>query len=291
LARLASVAYRRDEYRQAVSLLEESLALSKEMGYRWDYANILRLLGLIASYQGDFATARRLLEDSYTRFQEVGTPYGVALVQSVQGLAGYFQGDLAAESLILESLQVLRTQEDREGVAFNLTNLARLAHLQGQEERATDLLQESLAIYAGLGEKSGQAQAQVVLGHVQYATGENTPYGLERAEEQFRQALSLFHELGSRRGAAEALEGLAGIAARRGQPERAARLFGAAEGFRLAVDAPLPPAERTGYRLSLEAARAQLDEHVFTSSLEAGRTLADGAGEKALRYALEEVGG
>src|SRR6185369_3710178 len=43
------------------------------------------------------------------------------------------------------------------------------------------------------------------------------------------------------------LEGLAGIAADDDQAERAARLFGAAEALRAAIDTPLAPGERADY--------------------------------------------
>ena len=80
------------------------------------------------------------------------------------------------------------------------------------------------------------------------------------------------------------LEYLARVAGGLGQPERAARLFGAAEALREAIGAPLPPSGRDDHEREVAAARAHLDEHAFVQALAEGQAMSL---EQAIAYALE----
>ena len=84
---------------------------------------------------------------------------------------------------------------------------------------------------------------------------------------------------------AGSLERCAGLAARQGQPERGARLFGAAEALRTALGAPLPPAERAAYEHDVAADRTQLDAATFAAAWAEGRALPL---EQAIADALSE---
>jgi hypothetical protein len=70
-------------------------------------------------------------------------------------------------------------------------------------------------------------------------------------------------------------------------PERAARLWGAAERQRQAIGCRPAPAARATYERALATARAQLDEATFEAAWAAGRSLslaqviADALGEGA----------
>src|SRR5262249_24552660 len=120
------------------------------------------------------------------------------------------------------------------------------------------------------------------LGRVTYVQGQ---YGAARA--LFQESLAIFRELGNKHGIAASLEGLAEVVVAGGQPERAARLFGAAEGLREAIGAPLLPAERAEHDRSIAAACTALGEEAFAAAWAEGRALSL---EGAVRYALEEPG-
>lgn len=68
-------------------------------------------------------------------------------------------------------------------------------------------------------------------------------------------SLALCRTIGDRRLSVFCLEELAGIASAQGQPERAARLFGAAEAARRLLDTPLPLNKRPRYERLVAAAR------------------------------------
>src|SRR5207244_11952230 len=67
------------------------------------------------------------------------------------------------------------------------------------------------------------------------------------------------------------LSGLA-LMAVEGQPQLAARLFGAVE-VRLDVNVDMNPAERAEYRRAVEKVRPQLGAKAFVSARRAGRTM------------------
>jgi non-specific serine/threonine protein kinase len=121
------------------------------------------------------------------------------------------------------------------------------------------------------------------LGFVLLGQGE---YG--EAKALLAESLSLRRELGDQVGMVQCLAGLAGIANSVGQPERAARLFGAAEALRAASGARLSPADRVDYDHNLAAARGQLGESAFAAAWDEGRAMTlEEAIAEAERIALE----
>jgi hypothetical protein len=74
------------------------------------------------------------------------------------------------------------------------------------------------------------------------------------------ESLAINRDPGDKWGIAQNLERLAAVAVAQAQSERAARLFGAAEGLREAMGAPLPPADRAEHDRSVAAIRTALGE-------------------------------
>ena len=89
-----------------------------------------------------------------------------------------------------------------------------------------------------------------------------------------------------RRFIAGCLSGLAAVAAPR-QPERAARLFGAADALREAMGSPqLRTVEHRSYDDDMAALRAHLDEETFAAAWADGQAMAM---ERAIACALGEA--
>jgi DNA-binding CsgD family transcriptional regulator len=88
-------------------------------------------------------------------------------------------------------------------------------------------------------------------------------------------------------GISYGLLGLAGVAAFRRQPARAARLWGAAEDLREATGVSLSPFERIHYNYEGYSAnaRSRLDEVAWATAWTEGRDMTP---EEALEYALEQ---
>jgi hypothetical protein len=82
------------------------------------------------------------------------------------------------------------------------------------------------------------------------------------------------------------LAGLSEVAAMARQPERAARLSGAAENLLNMLGGHLEPPDLAEYERCLTLARTELGEGGFTSEQAAGRAMTL---EQAIEYALQEV--
>jgi hypothetical protein len=152
-------------------------------------------------------------------------------------------------------------------LAFASSILAEVVCVQGDDKRATMLLEESMVLFQEIGDKWGIAFGLSLLGTVVYAQGDH-----RRATALYEESLVLRRELGDKYGIAECLEGLAGVAVAQRQLERAARLFGAAEALREAIGAPLSPRERARYDHNLSATRVELGEAGFAAAWTAGKT-------------------
>jgi non-specific serine/threonine protein kinase len=87
------------------------------------------------------------------------------------------------------------------------------------------------------------------------------------------EALALRWEVGDRRGIAEGLEGVARLAATRGDAQRAARLLGAAEALRAAIAAPLPERERAGHDRLVSTVRTTLGREAYDTAMTTGHRM------------------
>jgi hypothetical protein len=109
-----------------------------------------------------------------------------------------------------------------------------------------------------------RAHALVALGGLAHFEGD-----LTAAQRHYIESLALFREVQGNRGVATWLGGIAGVWNAQGQPERAARLFGAAE----AHHALLTDAFRAKHKRDVRATRAALGEEAFAAAWAPGRQM------------------
>jgi predicted ATPase/DNA-binding SARP family transcriptional activator len=261
------------DYAPARSLLEESLAIYRELGDAEGIAFSVNNLGRVACCQGDMASARSLFEESLAIYRELGDQGSVAHVLSYLGHVDTCQGDYAlARSLLEESLTIGRKLGNKGSIAFSLSYLGIVAHEQRDYALAHILLEESLTIYRELGDKGGIARVLSNLGRAAYFEGD-----YDSARSLTEEILLLQRELGDRRGIANYLEMLALLACKQNRSQRSARLWGAVAVMYEALGLPLSEGE--------EQVRESLGEAAFSAAFEEGRAMTL---EQALDYALGE---
>jgi len=303
------LAQRQGDHSQARILLEESLALYREVGDTGGIADALYELGTLAWHQDDYGRARALHEESLALYREVGDNVGIARVLGQLGSLAQVQGDYSqARTLFEEGLALYRELGHKMNITWVLTALGLLARLQGDYSRARTLFEESIALQRELGAKDFLSWALAELGtltrlqedYSQARTLFEESLSLSRevgtkggsaralgelgslarlqgddgqARALLKESLSLFGELGDKAGIADSLEGLAEVARVQGLPGPAAQLFGAAEAVREAIGAPLPPLERTPYAQAVASVRAHVGEDAFAAAWQEGRTM------------------
>jgi hypothetical protein len=276
---LARLVHWQGDLPAARRLLEESHALFQQLAQPWGVAVTLGGLGTIARDQGDYAAAGSLQEESLAIRRQIGDQPGIASSLLNLAIIARQQADeAAARRLLDESLALFRELGDEYGVASSLRNLGILARDRG-DAAARPLLEESLALFRELGLRGVSAAALVDLALLTYAEGDAAA-----AQALARQGLTLYQEVGDRRGIAESLEALAGIAAALGRRAHAARLSGAAAALRANLGIPRRPADAALHARLFPAAPAGHDEAAWAAAWEEGRMMPL---ERAIAEALE----
>jgi predicted ATPase/DNA-binding CsgD family transcriptional regulator len=225
------------DYADAVALAEEGLALGQRHGDRAATAGATYVLGTVATSQGHDAAARGHLERALALFRDLGH----------HGRTGWTLCDLA----VLGNLGTVEAAGD-----------------PIDQARAEAHCDEALRLFRELGQTMGIARALHGLAYVAYKRRD-----YQRASTLSRDTLALRWELQDKWGIAANLEDIADIAGQTGQPEQAARLYGAAETLREALGLPVAPLYRDEYEREIAIARAALPADVFAAEWATGRAL------------------
>jgi predicted ATPase/class 3 adenylate cyclase len=277
------LALSRGDHGMARSLLEESLALQRQLGEPAGIAASLSNLGAAALQQGDHAGARSLFEENLAMRRRLGDKVGIAAALNDLGGAVIQQGDYTlARSLLEESLAIRRQLGDKAGTAVLLNNLGMVAIQQGDYATARSFLDESLLLCRAVGDKWLNAAGLDTLGDLARAQSDRAAAG-----SHYEESLAIYRRLGDKRGIAHCLWGLAAVACMDGKHQRAAQLFGAAEALREASGVSLSKSERAEDDRYVAAVRAGLGEEAFTSARAEGRAMTV---EHAIEHAMEGVG-
>jgi hypothetical protein len=113
-------------------------------------------------------------------------------------------------------------------------------------------------LYREMEHREGMAEALCLFGKVEAARGDHA-FGRSLYED----SLVMAQEIGDKELFSSGLEGLASAVAMQGELAWATRLWGAAEGLREAIGAPLQPIEWTDYQQAMATARNHLGETAF----------------------------
>jgi tetratricopeptide (TPR) repeat protein len=184
-----------------------------------------------------------------------------------------------ARANLEESLARARKARDGNEIGFALWQLGHLAMVQGEYAQATPLLQEGLSSYRALRHLGGITFVLSDLGKAALLKGDHP-----LAVACYKEMLGIFWNSGNERDIAFSLEKLASVAIAQPQPERAARLLGAAEAIREAKSAAIYPYQVQDYETSLGALRPQLDEAAFAARWAEGRAMSK---QQAVVYAMQ----
>ncbi|MFN8475838.1 MAG: tetratricopeptide repeat protein [Anaerolineae bacterium] len=281
LARAAVIAAFQNDYASTETLSDESMTIFQALGDKAGMVSAYYSRISAAWMQGDYAGAEVFVTDALALARDVGDRWLISQLVGSLGTIARERGDYdVARAHFEEALALRRTLNDDEALGDALMNLGATAAFQG-DQKAEPLLQDAMKIFERLGHKYGRARTLHDLGFLAAAHG-----AYELAGARFAQSLVLFHELGDRRNEAKCLEGLAGVAAALHDPERSARLLGAAESLRDKMESPLPPSYRAAYERTVASVRKELDTNALGQAWAAGKVMTL---EAAVAYALAEA--
>jgi non-specific serine/threonine protein kinase len=139
-------------------------------------AKALYEAGSIVLFQGDYERAIALLEEGLALYRELGDRRGVATSLVNLGFAALHLGDKERAALLRQEVEALpRDPLEPWTLAWLTTFLALAALYEGDYERSGALAKESLAIYRELGDKRGVSLCHIDLGFIELVKGNHEP--------------------------------------------------------------------------------------------------------------------
>jgi predicted ATPase/DNA-binding SARP family transcriptional activator/DNA-binding CsgD family transcriptional regulator len=245
-------------------------------------AKALNGAGWIAMFQGEYEAARALLEKALALFRELKDEDGTVTCITNLGLVAVLgeRQDIPVPALLQEAMRLRPNLTNPRAVANLLILSGLVSFAQGDVERAWESHEESLAISREISDAGVTIVCLTNLGLMAVGRADHA-----RASALLEENLRLGRKSDDKMPIQYALFGLAGVAASRGQPVRAARLWGASEAVREAANLHLTALVRSGtnYDNLLAATLAQLGEAAFATAWAAGRAMPQ---EEAIEYAL-----
>jgi predicted ATPase/class 3 adenylate cyclase len=280
LSRVAEFAIVQGDFRDAEAFFERALALFEQ---HHDQRGVIQsLLGLssVARNVGNLERARILFEEAGTLADELGSDYERAVVRFSGALIESTSGDHEqAQALLEEGLRLQRRLGmPRRLWLHQLINVGYFALQQHDFARARAALEEYLAeAKAPLGIANAHGNLGLVALHERDREG---------AALHFSQALALARQVGAKQTIAEAVYGLAAVAAIDGDVERSARLWGAADAIVQSTGSTLSAEEQFIVERYLEPARVALTHDLHLRARAEGGSMRL---DEALTYALEQA--
>jgi non-specific serine/threonine protein kinase len=242
---------------QSRDYFEEGAVLSRELNDQRYLGLSLHGIGAVARGQGDFSRSRKAFEESLPLFQTLGNTEDVAWTFEHLGVTALEQGDFSqAIAYLSQGLKLFRELDQRWPCAEALTFLGHAALQQGDYAQAQKRYEEALPIYQELEDRLNIATLNAYIGATLYGRGD-----YERALQLYKENLVLSQEMNDYWGLAWGVERLAEAAERLNQPQRAARLWGAAHALRRATGVLWHPGFHSNYtERRFESVKNQLGE-------------------------------
>jgi tetratricopeptide (TPR) repeat protein len=247
----------------AASMAEEAMTIAQATADDALAANAMLTLAWARYRQGDHAACQVLVDEALPIARSLDDPRAVAHLLNLQGSRQSAVGEDARASLE-EAAGLYRQAGDRWGAAVVLTNMGGAALAAGDLERARTTLSEAANLSRELNHFNNLAICSVMEGTVAYLEGDN-----DDADRLFHESLKTGRRLGFRRLVAYALLGLALVASRAGDAERAATLHGVFD----ARESSLDDLEQGLRDVDVEHLRTVLGDDRFEAAYQAGRNL------------------
>ncbi|MDQ3006512.1 MAG: AAA family ATPase, partial [Chloroflexota bacterium] len=140
--------------------------------------------------------------------------------------------------------------------------------VRGNHANAKKHFEDGLIIFKGLSNLNFQLSMRSEIGHVERNAG-----NLHQARSIYRETIKNWQELGNRGAIANQLECFAFLAIADEEPQRAVKLFSAAEALRDEAQSPMTDYERIEYDQSMAQLRYMLAEADFDSLWADGRSM------------------
>ena len=202
LANLGTCRYRLGDYRQAIDLHTQAMAIFRDIGDRHGEGAALGSLGRCRYRLGDYRQAIDLHTQSLASARDIGDRWGEGTQLGSLGLCRYHLGDYRqAIDLHTQAMAIFRDIGDRHGEGSQLVNLGNCHFSLGDYRQAIGLHTQSLAIARDIGYRQGEAFRMGNMGLCHSDLGD-----YRQAIDLLTQSLAIARDIGDRYGEAMALD-------------------------------------------------------------------------------------
>ena len=172
------------------------------------------------------------------------------------------------EDLLARAADTFRELDDQWGLAFASLNLGGALLLHHRYADAIPHLEECIPLARAVKAEVFLSNALINLGWVHHWLGD-----VEAARARLREAVKHAAVPDNRESLGRALEALAAVAVKAGDPELAATLFGAADGVRRSIGAGVWMTDRASHDQTAAQLRTQLGDTAYAAAADRGRSL------------------
>ncbi|MDP9176521.1 MAG: protein kinase [Gemmatimonadota bacterium] len=230
-------------------------------------------LGYLNLGMGRLDEARAPLEEAILGAERGGFDFLNSLSRTVNGMRMFVSGDVEGGIAMVESARRIQLRiGDFEGGGMALSFLASMTFAKGDLPATIQLYRQAEDAFEMIGDKPEIARVQCEMGYAALAAT-----SLDKARRMFERALRTYDEVGSPRGAGQALLGLAATEAAAGNSERAVEIAAAAqvmsERAGVVVEHPMAP----GVSERIEALRASIPKQHLDELVASGSALSPAA--------------
>jgi predicted ATPase len=226
--------------------------------------------GSLAFGHGDPATSMQVLGEARRMHRQSGDKVRAAADAILLGIAIGVSDPAAAERLERGAVAVLRRQGEPWKLAFALYALGQVLFVTGRTEEAVHQLEESIQLQR-YGQPEGPSGPHPLLSYAMVNLGWARLVLDDAAEAgwSFRQALAAAGEA-DQQVRARALEGLAAVALRQGDPRTGVMLFGGAAAVRRSIGLGVWLTDQSTHAATEANLRSALDPSAYEATFEEG---------------------
>ncbi len=236
--------------------LHEAISISRAIGNKHILGYSLELLYTVSTFIDEPEAEDFAYEGLKIFTDEIDDSWGLGMAYQNIARIAISKGDQDEKRKYIAKFNELRREAPVSIQAgMSLMGLGRSESEQGNYEDAIPLFEDALDVFNQLRIKNFQMAVKSQLGHIARYTGD-----LAGAKSIYRETIVGWQDIGNRGAIAHELEFFAAIAITEEEPQRALRLFGAAEALRERSNSPMTDFERIEYDQMVAHVRSLLDE-------------------------------
>ncbi|HXQ37996.1 MAG TPA: tetratricopeptide repeat protein, partial [Anaerolineales bacterium] len=216
--------------------------------------------------------------------QEVNDSFGLGIAYMNMARVAANKGDESEKERYFGKLrETVREMPKSFQISMFLLGIGLDERIRGNYNAARKIFEDGLEIFRRLHSRNFILVMRSELGHVERQTG-----NLTQARSIYQETIKGWQELGNRSAVAHELECFGFIAIVKEEPQRAVKLFGAAEALRERIQAPMADYERVEYDQAVARLRSMLTEAEFNALW---ADVGSMTMEQAIEFALEKTDG